>query len=60
MIVKEATIGYVPFAKDIFGPGMDLPAHVKLSWKDDKGRTCSHELRLSAAEIKLIADLPNK
>ena len=60
MIAKDATIGYVPFAKDIFGPGKDMPAHVKISWHDDKGRRCSRELCLSDEEIHLIADLPNK
>ena len=60
MIAKDATIGYVPFAKDIFGPNKDMPAHVKICWQDDKGRSCSRELCLSDEEIKLISNLPNR
>ena len=58
--VKNATIVYVPLRENIFGPGKDMPAHVKICWHDDKRRRCSQELGLSDNEIEMISNLPDK
>lgn len=57
---KQAAVIYVaPIPTERSGIGTDVPAHVKLEWRDEQGRRCHAHLGLSDKDIERVAALPD-
>ena len=60
MTTKAAWLVYVnAIPKERSGIGIDVPAHVKVQWHDERGRVHSRCLPLDDADVARFAKLPD-
>lgn len=57
---KNVFLVYVAaIPKERSGIGCDVPAHVKVEWRDGQGRRCTAELPLSDEAVEFVSKLPD-